>query len=185
MSKYSTSAVILTVIWCVLMIAWIMITSINNTSCNAVRFATFADMMADFGNYKFSTGSTRKTAETVARAKLKASTDSYANSLSVKDLSDNAVFAIIVSSIATTNPTFIDVINHYRYIECVKDYNLDLKQFVSMRSIVVSILKNKHIPDLAEDSIDDPTLFDMLINGSKPVLAPAVAVSTSAVAGTT
>jgi hypothetical protein len=175
MSKYSTSAVALTVIWCILMIAWIVMNAINGTSCNSIRFATFAEMMSDFGNYKFSNSSTRKTAETVARAKLKESKDAYANSLLVSTLSDNAVYAIIVSTIASSNATFIDVLNHYRYIECIKDYSKDSKRFLSMRDVAISILKHKHIPDIDQYQVDDPSLFDMLINGTKPETSiPAV-----------
>lgn len=171
MSKYSTAATILTVLWCALMIAWIVIMTMNNSSCNTIKFATFAEMMADFGNFQFTSGSTRKTAETVARAKLMESPKRYANSLDVQTLSDNAVYAIIVSSIASSNPTFIDVLNHYRYVECVQDYNFDLKKFVSMRNVALSILKNRHIPTLVETDVDDSILFDMLINGTKPALA--------------
>ena len=146
---------------CLLLIsalAFGILRNINNVKCAKISIPTFTAVMDHYLNYAFANADDRYVAELVGRSKLR----DIGLDLDVTSLRDNALFAAITSDILSTNPKFIAVLNHPRYVDVIRNYNAASRRFHGLRADALTIVRAY---TSAPDTITDEALYSLLIYG--------------------
>ncbi len=167
MGKYSVAAVCITVLWAICFISWLILHLMSNIGCKNISYADYNQMLSQYSNYRFAEPAARNSARAIVRYKLQSASDESIKNLNVDDLSDHSLMILITTTIAQTNPSFIDVINDDEYVDVIKDYSREQMQFLSLRAKAISIISKKYIPNLNTETTD-AAIYDILINATKP-----------------
>jgi len=163
MKLYSAIVVIGIALLIIVISSWSMLLSIDNVKCTKITIPSFQQMMDGWVDNKFAITNSRYVAEAIAASKIADIKDKeIVKSLNTSKLTDTALYGIITSDILKSNLSFIAVLNHPRYAECIRDYNIIKKQFKGLRGMAILILAgyNKDANTWTDDVI-----YKTLING--------------------